>query len=203
MSIPEPTDVGPAVGGDQTVAGADRQHVVALLGAARNEGRLAPAEAERRIQAAGQAQVFDDLVVLTRDLVSTDNQRINDTSEASSETDRVVCIFSGVNRSGDWRVRRHTSVLVCFGGVELDLTEATLESNDIEIELFCLFGGLKLKVPEGTAIDNQVLAIFSGCDQKIARPEPSAPKVVLRGFAGFGGVEIRNPKTRRRNRTHS
>jgi hypothetical protein len=203
MSIPEPTDVGPAVGGDRSVAESDRQQVVALLSAARHEGRLTAPEAERRTLAAGHAQVFDDLVVLTRDLVATDTSRVSYSSPATEDTDRVVCIFSGVTRQGDWRVRRHTSVLVAFGGVELDMSEATFEGHEVVVEVFCLFGGVELTVPEGTTVNNQVLAIFGGCDQKITPPDPTAPKLTVKGFVGFGGVETRNPKKSRRRRNRS
>jgi len=50
MSNPlEPSDVGPAAGGDLVATDLDRDHVVSLLTAAQAEGRLTPAERDQRI----------------------------------------------------------------------------------------------------------------------------------------------------------
>lgn len=99
----EPTDVGPAVGGDQSASEADHVHVVTLLKAAQTEGRLSVDDRDRRIQQAMSASTFDDLVPLTRDLVSpTGNAAaavINyDEASATEEADQVVAILGGSSR---------------------------------------------------------------------------------------------------------
>lgn len=205
MSNPlEPTDVGPAVGGDLTARDADRDHVVTLLTAAQAEGRLTVVERDQRIAAARAAETFDDLVPLTRDLVSPTTPATRpivnyDEANASEAADQIVAVFAGASRKRAWRVRRNTSVLTVFGGAELDLTEATFESHEINFNVFCLFGGVEITVPPGTDVDNQVMALFGGSDVgKLAAPDPSAPKLVLKGFVGFGGVDVRNPKARKR-----
>lgn len=197
----EPSDVGPVVGGDLTVADTDRAHVVTLLNAAHAEGRLTVIERDQRIAAARTAEVFDDLVPLTRDLVGPAGSRpaVNyDESRVSDSADQIVAVFSGAKRSHAWRVRPHTSILAMFGGVELDFTEATFEARDIEINVFCLFGGIDLTVPPGTEVDNQVMAVLGGSDVgKLGRPDPTSPRITVKGFVGFGGIDIRNPKVRK------
>jgi hypothetical protein len=207
MSNPlEPSDVGPAVGGDLTATESDREHVISLLTAAQSEGRLSVAERDSRISAARQAETFDDLVPLTRDLVSPTGPAARpvvsyDESGATDAPDQIVAIFAGTSRKHAWRVRRNTSILAMFGGVELDLTQATFESRDLTFNVFCLFGGVEVTVPAGTDVDSQVMAVFGGSEvRKLAPPDPSAPKLVVKGFCGFGGVEVRNPKDRTRRR---
>lgn len=91
-----------------------------------------------------------------------------------------------------WQPRRNLSVLTLFGGAELDLTQAVFTDNVCEINVFCLFGGIEVLVPEGTDLENRALAVFGGAGAKVTTPPaPGAPKVVLRGFVGFGGVEAR------------
>lgn len=201
MSNPvEPTDVGPAAGGDLPANDSDRDHVITLLTAAQAEGRLTVAERDQRITAARTAETFDDLVPLTRDLVSPTGPAARpvvnyDSAGAGDVADQIVAVFAGANRKRAWRVRRHTSILTIFGGVDLDLTEATFEAKEITFNVFCLFGGVNVVVPVGTDVDNQVMAIFGGSDvHKLAAPHPSAPKLALKGFVGFGGVDVRNPK---------
>ena len=202
MSNPlEPTDVGPAVGGDLGVAENDRQHVITLLNAAHSEGHLSAYDRDRRIESALAAQTFDDLVPLTRDLVVAKPAPLVNYQPAGSEqpAEQIVAIFSGTKRSGQWEVRPNTSVLTMFGGVELDLTQAIFTSQTIVVNVFCLFGGVELTVPVGSNVDNQVIAVFGGADvHKVAPPMTGAPKIIVKGFVGFGGVEVKNPKVKRR-----
>ena len=202
MSNPlEPTDVGPVVGGDLTAADADRDHVVTLLNAAHSEGRLTAGERDQRIATARLAETFDDLVPLTRDLVGPAAARpvVNyDASNATEASDQIVAIFAGASRKHAWRVRKHTSILTVFGGAEIDLTQAIFESQDVEVNVFCLFGGIDLTVPPGTDVNNQVMAVLGGSDVgKLAPPDPSAPRIAVKGFVAFGGVDIHNPKVKK------
>ncbi|WP_298131634.1 DUF1707 domain-containing protein [Micropruina sp.] len=198
MSFPEPSDVGPAVGGNLPVSETDRGKVVTLLESAYAEGRITTAEHAERMQAAADAETFDDLVPLTRDLVALDAPSAPTPSwsqapgQAGAEPELIVTLFGSTERRGRWQPRRNLSVLNLFGGTVLDLREATFTDNTCEINVFCLFGGIEVLVPEGTDLENRALAVFGGAGAKVTTPPaPGAPKVVLRGFVGFGGVEAR------------
>lgn len=203
MSNLEPTDVGPAAGGDRVVAESDRQHVITLLTAAHAEGRLTTDERDRRLSEARGALVFDDLVPLTRDLVTTRSSSVQYAQGSTEESEQIVAIFGGAERSDHWEVRPRTFITTIFGGAELDLSQAVFPSTEITMEVFALFGGVELKVPEGATVDNRLIAVFGGVDRKVGPPVPGAPRIILKGFAGFGGVEVRNPKTGRRRRNRS
>lgn len=200
----EPTDVGPVVGGDRALTPTDRNQVISLLNAAVAEGRLEPLQRDQRILAARAAVDFDDLVPLTRDLVTspiTPAPITNPTPVVAPDgasSDQIVAIFSGVTRKRNWRVRPVTSILTLFGGVELDLTQASFDNQICDFNIFCLFGGVTLTVPVGTAVENDVLAIFGGSDlNKLGEPVSDLPQLRIKGFCGFGGVEVKNPKRRR------
>lgn len=210
----EPLDVGPAVGGDLAATDLDREHVVLLLNEATNEGLLPAPERDRRVGMARAAETFDDLVPLTRDLVTVDGPQIRpaplavpspsvrvDTTGATEAADQIIAVFSAASRAGHWRVRKNTSVATLFGGAELDTTEATFEAQTVTVNVFCMFGGVGLKVPDGVEVRNQLSGIFGGVDVKVSQPQPGAPVVIVKGVALFGGVEIRNPKSKRRGRS--
>ncbi|MCL1837827.1 MAG: DUF1707 domain-containing protein [Propionibacteriaceae bacterium] len=202
----EPTDVGPAVGGDLAIQEADRSHVVTLLTAATNEGLLPADERDRRIEVAQRAATFDDLVPLTRDLVSPQQQPTWNTLPATEltpapapsggkSTEQMIAVFSGVNRKGKWRVKPTTSVFICFGGVNLDFTQAIFEAQEIHINVFCLFGGLDIKIPRGIEVRDSVFSIFGGTDATKLEPGyPNAPVVYLHGLNIFGGTNVKHPK---------
>ena len=198
MSFPEPSDVGPAAGGNLPVSENDRSKVVTLLESAYAEGRITTAEHAERMQAAADAETFDDLVPLTRDLVALDAPSSPSPSwsqapgQGGAEPELIVTLIGSTERRGRWQPRRNISVLNLFGGTVIDLREATFTDNTCEINVFCLFGGIDVLVPEGTDIENRALAIFGGAGAKVTgSPAPGAPKVVVRGFVGFGGVDAR------------
>lgn len=205
MSYAEPTDVGPAYGGDLAVNASDKTKVLTLLDAALAEGRITPAEHAERTQAANQAQTFDDLVPLTRDLVVVPGPAATPTWSSApvgpdTGPEMIVAIFSGAARKGVWQPRRNLSVLTLFGGAELDLTQAVFTDNVCEINVFCLFGGIEITVPDGTTVRNECVAVFGGSDTKTMPPAPSAPTVIVKGFIGFGGVEVRGLSKKQRKR---
>lgn len=197
MSNLEPTDVGPAAGGDRPVAEGDRQHVLTLLNSAHAEGLLTAAERDQRLAEARAAVTFDDLVPLTRDLVSGRPSVSYDVTNPSGNADQVIAIFGGTRRSGRWRVHPETTISVAFGGVELDLSEAVFEAAELRFSVNCIFGGVEVTVPEGTEVISHVAAVFGGADtHRLAPPQPGMPRVVLTGFALFGGLNVRNPSGR-------
>jgi hypothetical protein len=210
--VPEPTNVGPIAGGNLRASDADRDHVATLLSTAYAEGRLTREEHDERTDQLMSAKTFDDLVSITRDLVvvgtphpvparqATSTFTI-DTAGQNTETDKMIAIFGGVNRSGRWRVRKNIQAFALFGGMDLDLRDAIFEGPVIEISGFWCFGGLDMKVPEGIEVLDQTAGIFGGTDVRdIGDPAPGAPSLVIKGVALFGGVSVRGPKSSRKRR---
>lgn len=200
MGFPEPTDVGPAAGGDRRVSDSDREHVVRLLTSAAAEGRISVDERDSRLERASQAQIFDDLVVITRDLVQPNDRVSYVPAGEGSGPDSIVAFFGAVERRGHWRVREQISITAIFGGVELDFSEAEFEGRDIEISVLCLFGGVEMRVAKGTSVVNETNAFLGGTDTKVSPPQAGAPRLHITGTTVFGGVEVRNPKSGKKRR---
>ena len=64
----EPSDVGPLFGGNRPILESDRQLVINLLTAARNDSRLTDYDYSTRMGWVYSASTFDDFVPITRDL---------------------------------------------------------------------------------------------------------------------------------------
>ncbi len=83
-----------------------------------------------------------------------------------------------------------------FGGTEFDLRQAKLSQNGAVIDCLALFGGCGFKVPPDWTVKNEVTAIFGGYTDKrgsslnhiVSDPTKT---LVIKGFAAFGGVEIK------------
>ncbi|MEV7012299.1 DUF1707 domain-containing protein [Streptosporangium sp. NPDC051022] len=179
----------------------NREQVAALLGEALSTGQLSHEEYSERLDSLYQAKTVGELEVLTHDL-QVERQRpaaspVSYVSGAvSSEPENVVAIFGGADRRGRWRVRRQIKALAVFGGVRFDLTDAEFEAREVEITINAFFGGAEIVVPEGVEVRCQGVGIFGGFDVHSGpNVDPSAPVVVVKGLALFGGV---GGKVRRR-----
>jgi hypothetical protein len=203
---PEPTNVGPVVGGNLRASDADRDQVATLLSTAYAEGRLTREEHDERIGELMVAKTFDDLIPLTRDLVIVSSPAPLAAPQSASrftidatgqdlQPDKMIAIFGGVTRTGRWRVRKKIQAFALFGGMDLDLRDAVFEAPVVEIAGFWCFGGLDMKVPEGIDVRDQTAGIFGGTDVRdIGDPVPGAPTLVIKGVALFGGVSVRGRK---------
>ena len=139
-----------------------------------------------------------------------------DAIQESSESDMSTFAFwSGVRRRIGGVFRR-ADLTAIMGGIEIDLRGATF-SGDAVIDVFALWGGIDLTVAPDCDISNEIVAIMGGVDDKTAGstlgegrrvmggigkfgssgdPVPGVasgrPRLILRGFAIMGGVEIKS-----------
>jgi hypothetical protein len=83
-----------------------------------------------------------------------------------------------------------------FGGSELDFTDARFTADTTYITVFCLFGGVNIRVRDGMRTISKALCIFGGVDNRGGTAsDPNAPLLVVEGLCLFGGVDIRVKKT--------
>ncbi|HEX7122545.1 MAG TPA: hypothetical protein VF178_09275, partial [Gemmatimonadaceae bacterium] len=78
--------------------------------------------------------------------------------------------------------------------VELDMREATLTANEIEVYAVAVMGGIVVTVPPGMRVDADGSAILGGFEDQLEQAgstDPNAPVLRLRGFAFMGGVEVK------------
>ncbi len=85
-------------------------------------------------------------------------------------------------------------VRAVMGGVELDLTEATIEDPPATIEMTIVMGGAQIKIPEGWNVRVDTGSILGGVDEHGASDEAEPPDLVLKGKGVMGGVLITHKK---------
>lgn len=172
-------------------------------------GKLSREAFERRLDEALDTKSHERLQELTEDLdLRTDRQytaqkkaelgiRVDPSARAGvDEADTIVNVFAGHNRRGAWDVPRALRLVNVFGGCELDFTDARFTADTTYITVFCLFGGVNLRVREGMRTISKAVCIFGGVDNRGGTTlDPNAPLIVIEGFALFGGVDIRVKKT--------
>lgn len=103
-------------------------------------------------------------------------------------------VFSGSEKKISMKNFKGGKITSIFGGSEIDLLDSELSSETNVIELFYLFGGSTIKVPNDWVVINKVTAILGGFADKrrVSTPTDPVPNktLILRGFVMFGGGEV-------------
>ncbi|MFI7180280.1 MULTISPECIES: DUF1707 SHOCT-like domain-containing protein [Streptomyces] len=183
---------------------ADRDRVVERLRDAVAEGRLDMEEFEERLDAAYKSRTYAELEPLTRDLPAPADggPLARPTAAAEPWTGRIggaggsgtaVAVMSGFQRKGRWTVPARFDAVAFWGGGELDLREADFAQREVVINCVAVMGGIEITVPPGVELDVRGFGFMGAFDQRDSpgRSEPGAPRVVVTGFAFWGGVEVK------------
>jgi len=117
-------------------------------------------------------------------------------ADGTDDADLIVNVFAGNSRKGTWDVPKAIRIVNVFGGVELDFTDARFTAQTTYVTMFCLFGGIDVRVRDGMRTLSKAVCIFGGVDNRApSTTDPNAPLLVIEGIALFGGVDIRVKKT--------
>jgi hypothetical protein len=115
----------------------------------------------------------------------------------SGETNvRDMALMGGVNRRTNSTALRSVDAVAVMGGVEVDLRQALAAGEEIEVDAFAFWGGVEILVPPTWEVVNKVVAVLGGAEDKSRTSELATgvprTRVVVRGFAVMGAVEIAN-----------
>jgi len=170
------------------IADLDRERAAELLQHACGDGRLTLEEFSVRVGAVWAADSSGELRRATADLAPAP------VVGSSRTVEKVTCVFSENKRIGRWRMPRLLRVLTVFGESELDLREAQTDAEVVEITGQCLFGSVKVIVPEGVEVDLAGAAVFSSKALRLA-PVPrlaGTPLVRVAINVYFGEIQVRS-----------
>lgn len=86
---------------------------------------------------------------------------------------------------------RGGSATALLGGVELDLRRAALAGGRATLEVFTMWGGIDISVPEGWSVESHVFPLM-GAFEDNTRPsgEADAPRLIVRGMVVMGGIDV-------------
>lgn len=118
-------------------------------------------------------------------------------SQGDAESDEVglVAVFDGVQLASRATAFRGGSMLAWYGGIDVDLREATL-APDAQLAVTALFGGVSLRIPAGWRVESSVRSAAGGFDVSGSDPDdPDAPVLRIEGRALFGGVAVSRKQT--------
>ncbi|MEO6213294.1 MAG: DUF5668 domain-containing protein [Vicinamibacterales bacterium] len=110
----------------------------------------------------------------------------------ANDTVNAVAILSGVTRGSNSMSFRGGELSAFMGGCEVDLRNAAI-NGEATIDVFAMWGGIEIRVPENWTIIGQVTPLMGGFEDGTRAPRTAtAHRLTVRGMVVMGGVEIKN-----------
>ena len=113
---------------------------------------------------------------------------------AADDTVDVFAILGGFERRIITQAFRGGEVTAIMGGCSLDMRSSSIDpvSGEAVINVFAVWGGVTLKVPPDWTVILHGTPIMGGFEEKTVPPPDTSKRLIVRGYAIMGGVEVRN-----------
>lgn len=82
-------------------------------------------------------------------------------------------------------------ITVIMAGCDLDLRQASIDGVAV-LTVFALMGGINIKVPTDWTVELEGVPILGGFEDSTLRPRDAGKRLVVRGYAIMGGLDLRN-----------
>ena len=107
---------------------------------------------------------------------------------------RSFSVMSGLTRHNQSQAFRGGELTAVMGGVQLDLTGATPADGRAVLDVFAMWGGIEVRVPEDWRVEIEATPVMGGVESTARVPAGVEPAgtLVVRGFVMMGGVEVKN-----------
>ncbi|MCX4905742.1 DUF1707 domain-containing protein [Streptomyces sp. NBC_00878] len=188
---------------DLRASDADRDRTADILREALAEGRLTAEEHAERVEDVFRAKTVGELEPLVADLPAAHPSRPTATFAAAPNRptpgtvppvaeENVVAVFSSAVRKGRWRIGRRTHAYAIFGSVEIDLSEAIFEHQQVVIKAISVFGSIEIRVPENVSLRGNGGGVLGSFEvDTLDSADHDAPVVYVDGLAVLGSIEAK------------
>jgi len=124
-------------------------------------------------------------------------RRGGDASGTATDSDDWVhgfALMGGFSRRNQSERFRGGDLFAMMGGIELDLNGATPADGQAVIEVFAMWGGIEIFVPDNWRVVSEAVPIMGAVQDstRFADDQPLAGTLVVRGLVMMGGVEVKN-----------
>jgi hypothetical protein len=104
---------------------------------------------------------------------------------------QITALLGGNETSNNSQDFRGGEVTAILGGVELDLRGASIQTEAV-LNLWAVWGGVVVRIPTDWTVVNHAVAILGGIEDKTDSAPLATKRLVIKGTAIMGGLEIRN-----------
>lgn len=123
------------------------------------------------------------------------NSHADDISAETSAI-RLFAFMGGGDLTFTSRQLQGGEVVAIWGGYKMDLTQAEMEGDVMELQLFCIMGGVEIIIPPNWEVEKQAIMIMGGFSDKTnclaEKLDLPRKKLIIKGLALMGGGDIKN-----------
>jgi predicted membrane protein len=110
----------------------------------------------------------------------------------SSDYIHASAFLGGFNRKCASQQFRGGDLTAFMGGGKVDLRDAQMQSDEAEIEVFAMMGGIEIQIPTNWVIEQRFTPILGGIEDKTHQVPGSTKRLALHGTAIMGGISVTN-----------
>jgi len=171
---------------------ADRDEAAGTLADATAAGRISLAEHHARLDALYAAVTEDEVAAVTADLPASLPAGPTGRSGLLRMLSPYRCLVIGgqARRAGQFRMGRFCTVIVAFGGIELDLRAAQLSQDALTLTVWSLLSRVTVTVPAHARVLDQVLVVGRRRTVPDDGGAAGAPVIRLRGVSVAGSFQV-------------
>jgi len=104
-----------------------------------------------------------------------------------------IAVMGGCDRKVVSSEFRGAELTAFMGGGKLDLREAAMADGQAVVKVLAVMGGFELLVPDTWNVIIEATPFLGGIDVKARTSlNPTAPRLIVRGFVMMGGLDIKN-----------
>lgn len=168
-----------------------------MLRDAAGDGRLSLDELNTRLEQVYAAKTYGELAPVTHDLpdrtgVASPAARVVEPAAGEGTSGVGVAVMSGFERKGPWQVPDRFTAFAFWGGVDLDMRDATFPHGQTTINAVAIMAGISIVVPADADVQINGVGFMGGFDHSAAGGgSASGPRIVVNGLALMAGVEVK------------
>jgi predicted membrane protein len=110
---------------------------------------------------------------------------------AADDVVDVTAILGGFERRITTPDFKGGEVTAMMGGCSLDMRGSSIQGEAV-LNVFAVLGGITIKCPPDWTVVLHGTPIMGGFDEKTAQAPDNSKRLIVRGYAIMGGVEVRN-----------
>ncbi len=103
----------------------------------------------------------------------------------------ITAILGGFKRRVMSQEFRGGEITAIMGGCDIDLRNSSFQGEAV-LNVFAVCGGITVKVPADWTVVLNGTPILGGFDERTVAPPDSSKRLVVKGYAIMGGLEVRN-----------
>ncbi|HEY5650067.1 MAG TPA: LiaF domain-containing protein [Acidimicrobiia bacterium] len=136
-----------------------------------------------------KVMVLVDLVILAAAQIV--KRVVPEHGDPSSDRFQLVCIIQGRQWKSTAGQLRSGNVIAGMGGVEMDLTAATIAPDGAHLRITTVMGGVEVRVPDTWNVRFGGKAIMGANDALGLVDQQGAPELAIDCLTIMGGVQVR------------